>query len=82
MGVLLHIMQFRSKDESANITMAQVNHDLLDKLVEAVATDEKLAVMNRHLPRLNKLELKWLTRIILKDLKLGIGHESILKHYH
>ena len=28
------------------------------------------------------LELKWLTRIILKDMKLGIGHETVLKNYH
>ena len=28
------------------------------------------------------LELKWFTRIILKDMKLGIGHETILKNYH
>ena len=28
------------------------------------------------------LELKWITRIILKDMKLGIGHETILKNYH
>jgi len=28
------------------------------------------------------LELKWLTKIILKDLKLGIGHETLLKMYH
>lgn len=28
------------------------------------------------------LELKWITKVILRDLKLGIGHESILKMYH
>jgi DNA ligase-4 len=28
------------------------------------------------------LELKWLSRLILKDLKLGIGHEALLKLYH
>lgn len=27
-------------------------------------------------------ELKWLTKLILKDLKLGIGHEKILQMYH
>jgi DNA ligase-4 len=28
------------------------------------------------------LDLKWLARIILKDLKLGIGYEVILKTFH
>ena len=31
---------------------------------------------------MNLLELKWLTKVILKDLKLGIGHETLLKMYH
>jgi DNA ligase 4 len=31
---------------------------------------------------MNMLELKWITKIILRDLKLGIGHESIFKMYH
>jgi len=30
----------------------------------------------------NLLELKWITKIVLRDLKLGIGHESIFKMYH
>lgn len=27
-------------------------------------------------------EQKWIARIILKDLKIGIGYETILKAYH
>ena len=27
-------------------------------------------------------DLKWITRLILKDLKLGLGHESLLNLYH
>jgi DNA ligase-4 len=27
-------------------------------------------------------EQKWLVRVILKDLKIGIGHEVILRSYH
>lgn len=30
----------------------------------------------------NHLEMKWLTRLILKDLKLGLSHETLLKMYH
>ena len=28
--------------------------------------------------KLNSVQIKWLVRIILKDLKLGLGHETIL----
>lgn len=45
-------------------------------------TEDKLVVIRKFLPGLSRLELKWLTRIILKDMKLGIGHETILKNYH
>ena len=31
---------------------------------------------------MNLLEIKWITKIILKDLKIGIGHETIFKMYH
>ena len=27
-------------------------------------------------------EQEWIVKIILKELKLGIGHELILKNYH
>ena len=51
-------------------------------MAESAGVEEKLAVVRQTLPHLSLIELKWLTRIILKDLKLGIGHETVLKNYH
>ena len=28
------------------------------------------------------MDLKWIARLILKDLKLGLGHETVLKMFH
>lgn len=28
------------------------------------------------------IQVKWIARIILKDLKIGIGHEKALKFFH
>lgn len=32
--------------------------------------------------KMSPLEIKWLTRILIKDMKLGFGHKGILKSYH
>lgn len=75
-------MRFRSKDESAAFSVQKINHDFLDQLAEGFQIDTKLQVAKKALPGLSMLELKWFTRIILKEMKLGIGHETILKNYH
>ena len=75
-------MRFRTKDQSASFSMHRINVDLLDKLADSGLAQEKLEVVRKILPHLSLIELKWLTRIILKDLKLGIGHETVLKNYH
>ena len=41
-GVLLHVMRFRSRDESANYTIAQINQEFLDPLASAFDLDKKL----------------------------------------
>lgn len=75
-------MRFRSRDESANFTIAQINNQFLDPFAEAFQSEDKLAIMRKVLPGLSMLELKWFTRVILKDMKLGVGHETVLKNYH
>ena len=81
-GVLLHIMRFRSRDESAGYSMKVINEDLLDKVATAYEQNEKSEILKQKLTGMSLLELKWITRIILKDMKLGIGHDTILKNYH
>ena len=75
-------MRFRSRDESAAFTIAQINKEFLDPLAESFSNEDKLSVVKKVLPGLSMLELKWFTRIILKEMKLGIGHETVLKNYH
>ena len=75
-------MRFRTKDQSGNFSVKQINEELLDKIADSGLADEKLVVVRSMLPHFSLMELKWLTRIILKDLKVGIGHETILKNYH
>lgn len=74
-------MQNRSRDKSAHLSVADVDK-LLTKLAEKFDQDGKLEVIKSLLQSMNMLELKWVTKVILRDLKLGIGHESIFKMYH
>ena len=40
-GVLLHVMKFRSRDDSAAYTVHKVNHDFLDRLAAGFTSEEK-----------------------------------------
>lgn len=48
----------------------------LDKLSEDQSEFEHICVQCNH------LEIKWFAKLILKDLKLGISHQTLLKMYH
>lgn len=41
--------------------------------------DEELTIMMR---KMSAVEQKWLVRILLKDMKLGVGNNKILHTFH
>lgn len=51
-------------------------------MARAYDTDKKKQVLAKIVQDTTVDEQKWIVRIILKDLKAGIGHETILKSYH
>ncbi|KAL0100095.1 hypothetical protein PUN28_019510 [Cardiocondyla obscurior] len=67
---------------STGFTIARMN-EFLDSITEKNVTKEQkvetFRVLFRHI---TGFEMKWLTRIILKDLRLGIGQQKILHIYH
>ncbi|XP_043485981.1 DNA ligase 4-like isoform X2 [Polistes fuscatus] len=70
--------QFSPKKESFTIDRINTFLDDISK-----ASKENKNELFRELFRLiSALELKWLTRIILKNLKLGIGTRKVLEAYH
>ncbi|XP_035724247.1 DNA ligase 4-like [Vespa mandarinia] len=55
----------------------------LDNISKANQTNNSKDELFKELFRqISALELKWLTRIILKDLKLGVGTKKLLQVYH
>ena len=51
-------------------------------MARAYDSDKKKQILAKLIQETTADEQKWIVRIILRDLKLGIGHETILKNYH
>ena len=79
-GILVQVMQNRCRGKS-ELSLEQVN-SLLDDLAKGFDHTQKKIVLTKLLNSTTVNEQKWLVRVILKDLKIGIGHEVILRSYH
>lgn len=63
--------------DRGSLSIAALN-DALDQLCGAQDRKEKCVVLQKLLRHTTALEQKWLIRIILKDLKIGMNEHSIL----
>ena len=66
------------------LTIQEVN-DCLNGIAENNAAKKKDLVRKhilRLLTNLSAVELKWLTRMIVKELKVGLSQASVLSVYH
>ena len=73
------ILQNRFPRESSNFTIERINlflDDLSSKNKTGLSKNETFKVL---FGKINALEFKWITRIILKNLKLGIRTKKILQ---
>lgn len=77
-GVLMKVMDPRGSSEGSNATLGDINQ-LLDDLALALNSDAKVKIMKERVVRtFSAFEQKWLVRLILGELKMGLKHESIL----
>ena len=63
------------------ITIRQLN-DLLDRLAAADSTGEKTKVMHEIIQQTTAREQRWILRVILKDMQLGMKEDSVFKLLH
>ncbi|XP_076233598.1 DNA ligase 4 isoform X2 [Calliopsis andreniformis] len=76
------ILQNRLPRDSSDFSVERINL-FLDSISSPDETgQEKDKTFSVLLEKINALEFKWITRIILKDLKLGIGTKKILDVFH
>eukprot|EP01124_Arcella_intermedia_P024176 TRINITY_DN4012_c0_g1_i3.p1 TRINITY_DN4012_c0_g1~~TRINITY_DN4012_c0_g1_i3.p1 ORF type:complete len:941 (-),score=258.52 TRINITY_DN4012_c0_g1_i3:49-2478(-) len=67
--------------EKGSFTIAEINNSL-DQLTSATEKKDRSTILQSILRRTTVIEQKWLVRIIIKELKIGISEKSILNYYH
>ncbi|PSR83316.1 hypothetical protein BD289DRAFT_370164 [Coniella lustricola] len=69
------------RTEPSVMRIGEVN-ELLDKLAAAGGEAEQLPIFEEFYKRMNPDELKWLIRIILKQMKIGATERTFLNLWH
>ncbi|KAI0105581.1 ATP-dependent DNA ligase [Hypoxylon sp. NC0597] len=67
--------------EPGDMRIADVN-EMLDKLAAASGESEQLPIFEIFYQRMNAEELRWLIRIILKQMRVGATERSFLEVWH
>ncbi|KAI0869207.1 DNA ligase I [Hypoxylon argillaceum] len=67
--------------DPGDMRIADVN-EMLDKLVAASGEKDQLPIFETFYQRMNAEELKWLIRIILKQMRIGATERTILELWH
>ncbi|DBA04437.1 TPA: hypothetical protein N0F65_010033 [Lagenidium giganteum] len=82
-AVLFDVLQYRSLagNKKHQHTVGYANQ-LLDQLVQAEDNKVRKHVFMTIATEFAPNEQKWLVRIILKDLKIGLRHERVLSYIH
>jgi len=79
-AVLEDVLKVRVSTRPSGATVGEAN-DALNNLAAAPIKDKEGAL--RHiLDRFSASEQKWLMRIVFRDLKVGLRHESVLAYFH
>ncbi|KAI1172969.1 ATP dependent DNA ligase domain-containing protein [Nemania sp. FL0916] len=67
--------------DPGNMRIADVN-EMLDRLVAVSGEKDQLPIMETFYQRMNAEELKWLIRIILKEMRIGATERTLLELWH
>ncbi|KAI0378701.1 ATP-dependent DNA ligase [Hypomontagnella monticulosa] len=67
--------------EPGDLRIADVN-EMLDKLAAASGESEQLPIFDTFYQRMNPEELKWLIRIILKQMRVGATERTFMDLWH
>ena len=82
-SVLLSVVEPRmSSNPSHNQLSVREVNKFLDDLYSAIDNETRRELFRDVLYKAKPMEVKWLIKMVLKDMKLGVGVESILRHLH
>ncbi|KAH8781273.1 DNA ligase I [Diaporthe sp. PMI_573] len=81
-GRCFEVMRKRPvKREYGSMRISEVN-ELLDKLAAVSKESEQLPILDEFYLHMSALELQWLIRIILKQMRVGASERSVLTAWH
>ena len=81
-SVLLSAIEPRmSSHRSESLTVGDLNK-FLDDLYTSIDTESRKDLFQDIIYKATARQIKWIIKMILKDMKLGMGVESILRHLH
>ncbi|KAL6068764.1 DNA ligase, variant 2 [Balamuthia mandrillaris] len=80
-GTAVQLSLSKRCPEKGSLSIADVN-SCLDELNAATDRDAKVKVLKQILRSTTAVEQKWLVRIILKELKMGLSEKLILNYFH
>ncbi|KAJ2948083.1 hypothetical protein O0L34_g9881 [Tuta absoluta] len=83
-GVAYYVLKKRDAKKARSLTIGEIN-DILDKIATAEVGNKGPVLDEAFSYALNNLsadQMKWFLRIILKDLKLGMGIDRRLAGFH
>ena len=70
--------------DRGTLTIADINQHL-DEVANGNASKNKVAVrqaLGQLLRQLSAREQKWLIRIVMKEMKMGLSQQAVLSMYH
>jgi hypothetical protein len=79
-NVLYHQLKERVSKTGQKVTIQDIN-DFLDGMAKAVG-DEQLDLIKNLANSASAFELKWIARLLLRELKQGVTEELVFKAYH
>ena len=81
-SVLLSAIEPRmSSKRTETLSVGDVNK-MLDDLYISIDADRRKEIFQEMIYKASPREIRWIMRMVLKDMKLGIGAEAILRHLH
>lgn len=81
-SVLLSVIEPRmSSNSSEKLSLRDVNK-FLDDLYGSIDSETRKDLFRDLIYKAKPIEVKWIIKMVLKDMKLGLGVETILRHLH
>ena len=82
--VVLSVIEHRARkraDIPKRLTIGELNA-LLDKLADEEGHDAKRDVLRQVMDRSTAREQRWILRVVLKDMQIGMKEDSVFRHLH